>query len=113
MKKNKITKNKYLILLIITWCVVLGYEFIFMSTKFGLENFFDENSALYTILITVPLVFVFAFLITWIVIAHINEIKNTWKETPEKIIDELKLLGIGALFFLFLCIIYMFKIKYL
>ena len=77
-----------------------------MNTKFGLSNFINENSAIYTIMIAAPMIAGFAFLGAFIFASHYKEISDTWKNNPEKIKDELKLLCIGAMFFLFLCIIY-------
>ena len=106
-KKNKRKPmNKSLRTLLLAWATVIVYELFFINTKFGLENFFDENSVLYTIFITVPLVAALAFLGAFVVASHTKEIKDTWKKTPEKIIDELKLLGLGILFFFFIWGIY-------
>ncbi len=77
-----------------------------MNTKFGLSNFINENSAIYTIMITAPMILGIAFLGAFIFASHYKEISDTWKNNPKKIKDEFKLLGIGLLFFLFLTVIY-------
>ena len=98
--------KKYLKIFLITWGVVIIYEFLFMNTKFGLSNYISENSLLYTLMITVPIIAVLAFLGAFIVASHYKEITDTWKNNPEKIIDELKLIGIGLLFFISIWVIY-------
>jgi len=69
---------------------------------------FNENSIFYTAFLTIPLVFIFAFFITWIIIAHIVEIKNTCstKEGRAKLLDEFNLLAIGVGFFIIITIVY-------
>ena len=86
-------------------------ECIFMNTKFGLNNYINEDSLLYILMILVPMLAVIAFLGAFVVASHYKEITDTWKNKPEKIIDELKLLGIGALFFLFLTVMYIIIYK--
>jgi len=98
--------KKYLKIFLITWGVVIIYEFLFMNTKFGLSNYISENSLLYTLIITVPIIAVLAFCGAFIVASHYKEITDTWKNNPEKIIDELKLIGIGLLFFISIWVIY-------
>lgn len=98
--------KKYLKIFLITWGVVIIYEFLFMNTKFGLSNYISENSLLYTLMIIVPMISVLAFLGAFIVASHYKEITDTWKNNPEKIIDELKLIGIGLLFFISIWVIY-------
>ena len=98
--------NKYLKIFLITWGVVIIYEILFMNTKFGLSNYISEESLLYTLMIIVPMISVLAFLGAFIVASHYKEITDTWKNNPEKIIDELKLIGIGLLFFISIWVIY-------
>lgn len=96
--------KKYLKTFFIAWGIVIFYEILFMNTKFGLSNYTNENSLLYILIITVPMIGFIAFLGAFIVASHYKEITDTWKNNPEKILDELKLLGIGALFFTLICI---------
>ena len=98
--------KKYLKIFLITWGVVIIYEILFMNTKFGLSNYISEESLLYTLMIIVPMISVLAFLGAFIVASHYKEITYTWKNNPEKIIDELKLIGIGLLFFISIWVIY-------
>ena len=98
--------NKYLKIFLITWGVVIIYEILFMNTKFGLSNYISEESLLYTLMIIVTMISVLAFLGAFIVASHYKEITDTWKNNPEKIIDELKLIGIGLLFFISIWVIY-------
>ena len=98
--------KKYLKIFLITWGVVIIYEILFMNTKFGLSNYISEESLLYTLMIIVPMISVLAFLGAFIVASHYKEITDTWKNNPEKIIDELKLIGIGLLFFISIWVIY-------
>ena len=98
--------KKYLKIFLITWGVVIIYEILFMNTKFGLSNYISEESLLYTLMIIVPMISVLAFLGAFIVASHYKEITDTWKNNPKKIIDELKLIGIGLLFFISIWVIY-------
>ncbi len=91
---------------LIIWVLVIIYEVCFMNTKFGLNNFINEDSTLYLIIILAPMVIFTTFLGAFILSSNYKEITYTWKNNPKKIKDELKLLFIGAIFFLFLCIIY-------
>lgn len=95
----------------ILWGIVILYELIFMNTKFGLNNYINEDSLLYILMIIAPMLAVTAFLGAFVVASHYKEISDTWKNKPEQIIDELKLLGIGALFFLFLTVMYIIIYK--
>lgn len=105
MKLNPKTV-KYIKIFFILWVIIILYEFIFMNTKFGLSNYINEDSLVYIILVLAPMISITAFLGAFVVASHYKEITDTWKNKPEKIIDELKLLGIGALFFLFITVMY-------
>ena len=61
---------------LIIWFIVIGYGYLFAGTKFGLENFLDEDSVLYIDLITMPYIFLLSFLITGIIIANTAKIKS-------------------------------------
>ena len=98
--------KKYLKTFFIAWGIVIFYEILFMNTKFGLSNFINEDSLLYIIMIMAPMIVIIAFWGAFIIASHYKEITNTWKNKPEKIIDELKLLGIGILFFILILVIY-------
>ncbi|MBR2525793.1 hypothetical protein IKE67_04950 [bacterium] len=104
--KTKKPMNKYLKIFLTTWGILILYEILFMNTKFGLNNFISEDSLLYTLMILIPMIAIIAFFGAFIVASHYKEIKDTWENKPEKIIDELKLLGIGLLFFIFIWVIY-------
>lgn len=106
MKNTKKNMNKYLKIVLIIWLLIIIYEFIFMNTKFALSNYINEDSLFYILIVLVPMIAITAFLGAFVVASHYKEISDTWKSKPEKIIDELKLLGIGALFFLFITIMY-------
>ena len=109
--KLKLKTAKYLKILIIAWLLLIIYEIFFMNTKFGLSNFINENSIIYNIMITAPIIALIAFLGAFIFASNYKEITDTWKNKPEQILDELKLLGIGILFFIFITIIYMLFFK--
>lgn len=104
--KQKPKKNNFIKIFFILWGIIFLYEFIFMNTKFGLNNYINEDSLFYIIMILVPILAGTAFLGAFVVASHYKEIADTWKNNPEKIIDELKLLGIGTLFFLFITVMY-------
>lgn len=105
--KNKKTLNKFLKISLIAWGLLIFYEFLFMNTKYGLSNYIDENSPLYTVVILTPMIGFIAFLAAFVVASHYKEITDTWKNNPDKIIDELKLIALGILFFAFLCLMYL------
>lgn len=111
--KNNSIFNKYIKFFLFLWLVAIIYEIIFMSTKFGLENFFYENSILYIAFISIPLVFLLAFLTAWIIAAHFSEIKNacSTENGRAKLRDEFKLLGIGVIFFIIIAIGYLITYK--
>jgi len=101
-EKYKKKLNKYLKIFLICWVLVVIYEVYFMNTKFGLSNFINEDSTLYLIMIITPMIVIAAFGGAFVIASHYKEITDTWKNNPEKIIDELKLLGLGVLFFFFI-----------
>lgn len=102
---------KFIKIFLILWLLLIIYEFFFMNTKFGLNKYISEDSILYILIITVPLIALCAFLGAFIFASHYKEISDTWKNKPEQIIDELKLIGIGILFFLFITVVYIIIYK--
>ncbi len=110
--KLKPKTAKCLKMFFILWGIVILYEFIFMNTKFGLNNYIKEDSLLYILMILAPMLAVTAFLGAFVVASHYKEISDTWEKNPEKIIDELKLLGIGLLFFVIIFFLYLCLYKF-
>lgn len=109
--KLKPQTAKFIKIFLILWLLLIIYEFFFMNTKFGLNKYISEDSMLYIIIIIAPLIAIIAFLGAFIIASHYKEISDTWKNKPEQIIDELKLIGIGILFFIFITVMYIIIYK--